>query len=136
MHYIQTQTINISIYVNKLLSASPLTLILSSLVKFDKGESKFEEKKCLCVCVWRGGGGEHTDTKTVCETVSVEVKYRNTQCRACGKLNISKSKNSNFELSTKCILIKNLKLIKKTRFKLIFFIFFFFYLFLIKFYSF
>ena len=60
MHYIQTQTINISIYVNKLLSASPLTLILSSLVKFDKGESKFEEKKCLCVCVWRGGGSTLT----------------------------------------------------------------------------
>ena len=55
MHYIQTQTINISIYVNKLLSASSLTLILSSLVKFDKGESKFEEK--MFVCVRRGGGG-------------------------------------------------------------------------------
>ena len=60
--------------------------------------------------MWRAGG--HTDTKTVCRTVSVEVKYRNTQCRACGKLKISKSKNSNFELSTKCILIKNLSLIK------------------------
>ena len=59
MHYIQTQTINISIYVNKLLSASPLTQILSSLVKFDKGESKFEEKN-VCVCVeGRGGGGAH-----------------------------------------------------------------------------
>ena len=64
----------------------------------------------MFVCVWRGGG--HTDTKTVCQTVSVEVKYRNTQCRACGKFNISKSKNSNFEHSTKCILIKNLNLIK------------------------
>ena len=62
MHYIQTQTINISIYVNKLLSASPLTLILSSLVKFDKGESKFEEKKCLCVCVCGGEGGGSTLT--------------------------------------------------------------------------
>ena len=73
------------------------------------------------VCVWRGGG--HTNTKHVCQTVSVEVKYRNTQLRACGKLNISKSKNSNFELSTKCILIKNLNLIK-TVFKFIFFIIF------------
>ena len=65
---------------------------------------------CVCVC---GGERGHTDTKTVCQTVSVEVKYRNTQCRAYGKLNISKSKNSNFELSTKCILIKNLNLIKQ-----------------------
>ena len=67
---------------------------------FDKGESKFEKKMFVCVCV-EGRGGGHTDTKTVCRTVSVEVKYRNTQCRACGNLNISKSKNSYFELSTK-----------------------------------
>ena len=61
MHYIQTQTINISIYVNKLLSASPLTLILSSLVKFDKGESKFETKNvCVCVCGGEGGGSTLT----------------------------------------------------------------------------
>ena len=86
---------------------------------FDKGESKFEKDVCVCV----EGRGGHTDTKTVCRTVSVEVKYRNTQCRACGKLNISKSKNSNFELSTKCILIKNLSLIK-TVFKFNFFTFF------------
>ena len=72
-----------------------------------------------------GGGGGHTNTKPVCQTVLVEVNYRNKQCRACGKLNISKSKNSNFELSTKCILIKNLNLIK-TVFKFIFFIFFLF----------
>ena len=88
--------------------------------------------------MWRGGGGGHTDTKTVCQTVSVEVKYRNTQCRACGKLNISKSKNSNFEHSTKCILIKNLNLIK-TVFKfnfLSFFFFILFYSFLILFYLF
>ena len=70
------------------------------------------------------GRGDHTNTKTVSQTVSVEVKYRNTQCRACGKLNISKSKNSNFELSTKCILIKNLNLIK-TVFKFNFFYLFF-----------
>ena len=62
MHYIQTQTINILIYVNKLLTASPLTLILSSLVNFDKGESKFDKKMFVrvCVCVWRGGGGTLT----------------------------------------------------------------------------
>ena len=93
-------------------------------MKFDKGESKFEK---MFVCVWRGGwGGGHTDTKTVCQTVSVEVKYRNTQCRACDKLNISKSKNSNFEHSTKCILIKYLNLIK-TVFKFNFSSFFLFY---------
>ena len=78
-------------------------------------------KKSVCVCVCGGG---HTDTKTVCQTVSVEVKYRNTQCRACGKLNISKSRNSNFELSTKFILIKYLSLIK-TVFKFIFLILFY-----------
>ena len=83
----------------------------------------------MCVC----GGGGHTDTKTVCQTVSVEVKYRNTQCRACGKLNISKSRNSNFELSTKFILIKYLSLIK-TVFKFIFFYFIlFFFIFFIYF---
>ena len=107
-------------------------------MNFDKGESKFEKKYlCVCVCVWRGRG--HTDTKTVCQTVSLEVKYRNTQCRACGKLNISKSKNSNFEPSTKCILINNLNLIKtvfKFNFFYLFFLFYFilfniFYLFLL-----
>ena len=68
-------------------------------------------KKNVCVCVERRG--EHTDTKIVCKTVSVEVKYRDTQCKACGKLNISKSKN-NFELSTKCTLIKDINLIKNS----------------------
>ena len=77
-----------------------------------------------------GGEGGHTDTKTVCQTVSDEVKYRNTQCRACGKLNISKSKNSNFEHSTKCILMKNLNLIK-TVFKFNFLSFFFLFYFIL-----
>ena len=57
MRYIQIQTINISIYVNNLLSTNPITLILSSLVNFDKEESRFEKK--MFVCVWRGGGGAH-----------------------------------------------------------------------------
>ena len=63
----------------------------------------------VSVCGGKGGGGR-TDTKTVCKTVSLEVKFRyaklchlrsNTeiqlseQCRACSKINISKSKNSN-----------------------------------------
>ena len=110
---------------------------------FDKGESKFEKDVCVCV---EGRGGGHTDTKTVCRTVSVEVKYRNTQCRACGKFNISKSKNSNFELSTKCILIKSLSLIKTVfifnffTFFILFYsfsyfcIYFFYYFFIIFFY--
>ena len=42
----------------------------------------------------RGVGEGDTDTKTVCQTVSVEVKYKkmhlSTQCRTCGTINISK----------------------------------------------
>ena len=54
----QTQTINISIYVNNLLSTNPFTLILSSLENFDKEESKFEKKNvCVSVCGERGEGG-------------------------------------------------------------------------------
>ena len=34
----------------------PFTLIMSSLVNFDKEGSKFEKKKCLCVCGGEGGG--------------------------------------------------------------------------------
>ena len=65
-------------------------------MNFDKEGSKFEKKMfCVCVCVWRGGAGESTDTKTVYKTVSFEVKYRilqlSTLCRACSKINISKS---------------------------------------------
>ena len=78
MPYIQTQTINISIYINKLFSKNPFTLILSFLVNFNKEGSEFEKKNvCVCVCVCNGGEGG-TDTKTVCKTVSLEVKYRNT----------------------------------------------------------
>ena len=51
-------------------------------MNFDKEESKFEKKMFVFVCVCGGevgwGRGERTDTKTVCQTVSVEVKYRNT----------------------------------------------------------
>ena len=47
---------------------------------------------CVCVCV--EGKGECTDTKNAKMQVS-------TLCRACGKTNNSKSKNSNFELSSK-----------------------------------
>ena len=43
-------------YINNLLSTSHFTLILSSLVTFDKGKSKFE-KKNVCVCVGGGEGG-------------------------------------------------------------------------------
>ena len=64
--HVQTHTINISIKVNNLLHTNPLSLTLSSLVNFDKEESKIEKKKCLCVCGGEGSG-EHTDTKTVCQ---------------------------------------------------------------------
>ena len=54
-------------------------------MNFDKEGSKFEKKMFVCVCVCvegtgsgGGGGGGRTDTKTVCKTVSLEVKYRNT----------------------------------------------------------
>ena len=47
-------------------------------MNFDKEESKFENKNvCVYVCVCVEGRG-HTDTKTVCQTVSVEGKYRKT----------------------------------------------------------
>ena len=39
-----------------------------------------------------GGGGEGRGTKTVCQTVSNEVNMKmqqSTQCRACGRINIS-----------------------------------------------
>ena len=39
-----------------------------------------------------GKGGGVTETKTVCQTVSNEVKYKmqlSTQCRACDAINIS-----------------------------------------------
>ena len=45
-------------------------------MNFDKEGSKCEKKMFVCV---EGGGGEGgTDTETVCKTVSLEVKYRNT----------------------------------------------------------
>ena len=50
--YIHKQSTFQYMLINK-----PLTLIMSSLVNFDKEGSKFE-KKNVCVCVWRGGGEE------------------------------------------------------------------------------
>ena len=46
----------------------PLTLIMSSLVNFDKEGSKFEKKMFVSVCGGEGGG-MCNDTKTVCKTV-------------------------------------------------------------------
>ena len=44
-------------------------------MNFDKEGSKFEKEN---VCVEGEGRLGHTDTKSVCKTVSLEVKYRNT----------------------------------------------------------
>ena len=49
-----------------------------------------------------GGAAGGIEIKTVCKTVSDEMKYKNqpsTQCRACGTINISKYVNNKF-LST------------------------------------
>ena len=76
-------------------------------MNFDKEGSKFE-KKNVCVCMWRegeggrGGGGALTPKlyAKLCQFTSNTEIQLSTQCRACSKINISKSKNSNFELST------------------------------------
>ena len=71
-------------------------------MNFDKEESKFE-KKCLYVCVCVEGRGALTPnlyTKLGQLRSNTEIQL-STQWRACGKINISKSKNSNFELSSK-----------------------------------
>ena len=74
-------------------------------MNFDKEGSKLDKKKCLCVCVWRGGGGGSALKPklyaTLCQLRSNTEIHLSTQCRACSKINISKSKNSDFELSTK-----------------------------------
>ena len=63
-------------------------------MNFDK-EAKSDKKK-----IGGGGGveGVGAETKTVCQTVSNEVKYKNTTtcipCRACGTINISKYVNN------------------------------------------
>ena len=52
--------------------------------------------------IFSGGAAGGTEIKTVCKTVSDEMKYKNqpsTQCRACGTINISKYVNNKF-LST------------------------------------
>ena len=63
-------------------------------MNFDK-EAKSDKKKFGEGGGW-GGGGAGTETKTVCQTVSNEVKTKmqlSTQCRACGTINISKYVN-------------------------------------------
>ena len=71
-------------------------------MNFDKEGSKFE-KKNVCVCVCGGEGGVLTPKlyAKLCHLRSYTEIQLFTQCRACSKINISKSKNSNFELSTK-----------------------------------
>ena len=66
-------------------------------MNFDKGEAKFEKKcLCVCVCVWRGGEGGHIDTKTACQTVSVEVKHRIHNVEHVVNSTFLNLKNSNF----------------------------------------
>ena len=92
-------------------------------MKFDKGESKFEK---MFVCVWRGGG---TLTQKLyaklCQLRSSKEIHNVEHVVNSTFLNL---KNFNFEHSTKCILIKNLNLIK-TVFKFNFFFSFFFIIF-------
>ena len=70
-------------------------------MNFDK-----EAKSEIFCCCWgggRGGGGGGTETKTVCKTVSNEVKYKmhlSTQCRVCGSINISKYDHNFFKHKT------------------------------------
>ena len=54
----------------------------------------------MCVCGGGGGGqggGGGTETKTVCQTVASEVKYKTAtiyQCKVCVTINISKYVNT------------------------------------------
>ena len=70
----------------------------------------------VCVCVeGRGGAHWHQNCMQNCVTWGQIHKYsylHNVE-HVCSKINISKSKISNFELTTKWILIKNLNLKKK-----------------------
>ena len=71
-------------------------------MNLDKEGSKFEKK--MFVCMWRGDGGGALTPKMyakLCQFRSNTEIQLSTQCRACSKISISKSKNSNFELSTK-----------------------------------
>ena len=72
-------------------------------MNFDKEGSKFE--KNVCVCGGEGGGGGVGGGKGGALTPKLYVKLchlrsnteiqLSSQCRACSKINISKSKNSN-----------------------------------------
>ena len=77
-------------------------------MNFDKEESKFLKKNvCVCVCLCVGGGGEGGALTPklyhdkLCQLRSNTEIQPSTQGRACGKINISKSNNSYFEVSTK-----------------------------------
>ena len=84
-------------------------------MNFDKGVSKFKKKMfvcmCVCVCVERGGGS----------TLTPKLYAKLCQLRSNTEIhNVKHVVNSiflnlktNFELSTKCILTKNLNLKKK-----------------------
>ena len=65
-------------------------------MNFDNEGSKFE-KKNVCVCGGRGGGALTPKLYAkLCHLRSNTEIQLSTQCRACSKINISKSKNSNF----------------------------------------
>ena len=70
-------------------------------MKFDKEGYKFEKKKvCVCVyvCMCGGRGGSALTPKLyekLCHLRSNTEIQLSSQCRACSKINISKSKNSN-----------------------------------------
>ena len=58
-----------------------------------------------------GGGGQGTETKTVCQTVSNEVNTKmqqSTQCRACGTINISKYVNIFFSTNPTTFILTSL----------------------------
>ena len=81
-------------------------------MNFDK-EAKSDKKK-LGEGVGCGvGGGAVTNTKTVCQTMSNEVNVNtkmqlSTQCRACGKINISKYVNIFLSTSPTTFLLSSL----------------------------
>ena len=68
-------------------------------MNFDREESKFEKKICLCVCGGGGGGGGGRALTSkwyvkLCQLRSNTEIQLSTQCRACGKINISKSQKT------------------------------------------
>ena len=75
-------------------------------MNFDK-ESKSEKKKKDFFSVGGGGGGG----KTICQTVSDELKYKkklSSQCKACGIINILKYVNNFLSTNTTTLILSSL----------------------------